>query len=376
MPARSVDIQDYRVDLDAEILGAAEELRRGGLVAVPTETVYGIAVKLDVAAGREALAALRGDATGPLTPHLPDAAAADAFLGEVSEVGRRLMRKLWPGPVALTFAVDADRRKEAAAALSCDESLLYADDGRITLRCPDEAVTREVLAEAGQPVVLTRSGLPRGVDASRPPSLDSLPGGVTTLLLAGPTRFSKPSTVVRVDGEEWSVVREGVYDRRIIEKLLRTTVLFVCSGNTCRNPMAMALARKEIADAVGVPPANLADSGYEVVSAGTFAMPGMKATPQAADAVADMGGDLAGHRSQPLTVELIHRSDLIVTMGRDHTQGVLGLVSSAARKTVTLDPDRDIEDPIGADAGHYRRLAGEIQGLVRDRLRGTILPER
>ena len=238
-------------------------------------------------------------------------------------MARRLMNKLWPGPVALSFAVDADRRAEAAGALKCDEKLLYADDGRITLRCPDEPVTREVLAAAGQPVVLTRSGLPRGSDASRPPTADALPAGVTTLLLAGPTRYNRPSTVVRVDGEEWTVVREGVFDRRILEKLLRTTVLFVCSGNTCRSPMAMALARKELADAAGVPLAKLGDSGYEVVSAGTFAMPGMKATPQAADAVADMGGELAGHRSQPLTVELVHRADLIVTMGRDHSEGVV-----------------------------------------------------
>ena len=60
MPARVVDILDYRTDLDAEVRAAAAALAAGDLVAVPTETVYGIAVKLDVAAGQAKLAELRG----------------------------------------------------------------------------------------------------------------------------------------------------------------------------------------------------------------------------------------------------------------------------------------------------------------------------
>ena len=374
MPARVVDIQDYRVDLDAEVRAAAEAIKAGGLVCLPTETVYGLALNPGVASARATLERLRGETpASPLTPHLPDAAAADAYLGDVSDVGRRLIAKLWPGPVAVSFAVDADRRAEVAAAMGCDESTFYGEGGRVTLRCPDELTTRDVLAAAGQPVVLTRLGLPRGGDASRPPTPDTLPADVSTLLLAGPTRHSRPSTVIRVDGDAWTVVREGVYDRRIIEKLLRTTVLFVCSGNTCRSPMAMALARRHIADAVGVPATKLTEAGYDVISAGTFAMPGMRATPQAADAVAERGGELASHRSQPVSVELIHRADLIVTMGRDHSAAVASLVPSSAGKTVTLDPEGDIEDPIGSSAEHYRTLAGEIDRLLDVRLKETVL---
>src|SRR5688572_4703331 len=102
MPARVIDVQDYSLDLESEVNGAAEALGRGELLVVPTETVYGIAARPDTPAGSAGLAELRrGAAAMPLTPHLPDSAAALEYVPEPSRLGRRLMDKLWPGPVAL-----------------------------------------------------------------------------------------------------------------------------------------------------------------------------------------------------------------------------------------------------------------------------------
>src|SRR5438067_1534332 len=125
---------------------------------------------------------------------------------------------------------------------------------------------------------------------------------------AGPTKFAKPSTIVRVGAESYQVVRQGVYDERIIEKMLRTTVLFVCSGNTCRSPMSEAIARRLLAEKLGVAEADLEKKGIVVMSAGASAMHGARATPQAVEAVKGLGADLSRHRSQPLSVELIHRA--------------------------------------------------------------------
>src|SRR5690349_14179003 len=123
-------------DYEQQIARAAERLRAGGVVVLPTETVYGAAAVLGNDSSIQRLKAIRVSAGGtagkPFTIHLARREQAMRYIGEVGETATRLMRKLWPGPVSLVFDVPAEKRAAVSKELAVPESELYIN-GTITL---------------------------------------------------------------------------------------------------------------------------------------------------------------------------------------------------------------------------------------------------
>jgi len=107
------------------------------------------------------------------------------------------------------------------------------------------------------------------------------------------------------------------------------TLLFVCTGNTCRSSMAAAICRRLVEELA--PGARL-----RVLSAGTAALAGAPATPHARAALSERGVNLSDHRATPLTPDLVRRADLVLTMTRGHRRTVLDMVPEAENKVFTL----------------------------------------
>ena len=237
MQAQVLNILDAP-DYAQEIARGAELLAAGKLLVLPTETVYGVAGLLTNPAARAALAEMRqSPSPKPFIIHLARPGDALAYLGEANDFARRMMRKLWPGPVGLIFDVPEARRARSPRNWAWSNPICTK---AAPSRCAaDHPVFYDVVSRVNGPVALTA---PAGGNQRCGDLPNEIISRVEMILDAGDTRFSKPSTLLRVKQDSYELVRAGVYDERIIDRMLKTTILFVCSGNTCRSPMAEAIA--------------------------------------------------------------------------------------------------------------------------------------
>ncbi len=152
-------------------------------------------------------------------------------------------------------------------------------------------------------------------------------------------------------------------------------ILFVCTGNTCRSPLAEGIARKILVD-------RLRDD-VDVSSAGIDAWDGGAATDEALLVGIERGLDIGSHRSRKLTREIVRDSDLILTMSPQHLTVARRL--GGEEKTHLLsqyasagESDRIIRDPFGGDLEAYRSTADDLQGQVQlaiDRFLNESKPE-
>jgi tRNA threonylcarbamoyl adenosine modification protein (Sua5/YciO/YrdC/YwlC family) len=357
---------------------AAEVFASGGLVIFPTETVYGIGASVAHDAGYRALRHVKGrPEVQPFTLHTPTPDSALRYVDPANKTLTRLIRKVFPGPVTLVVDVDDATidRSLAALGLPADHRDRLYHDNTIGLRCPDHPLAEAVLGAVPDPIVASSANL-RG-DA--PPltfeqAVKALGDKAQLVVDGGPCRFARPSTIVRVHTNgQVEVQREGVYDERYIRKLLRWNLLLVCSGNTCRSPMAEAMAKQIVAGMRQISPDQLDEAGVRITSAGSFATSGASASDQAVEVMQRRGLDVTRHRSRSLSLELVNEADVILCMTRSHRRAVLDMAPHAGDKTLLLDPDGDIDDPYGSDVAVYEACADQIRTHLEARLQ-ELLP--
>ena len=194
---------------------------------------------------------------------------------------------------------------------------------------------------------------------------------------AAASPFSAPSTstttsasltsMVRINADGWTTERIGQLNENKLQVSACKLIVFVCTGNTCRSPMAEALFRDMLAKRLDCTSLDLTKRGYIVASAGLAADYGSQASPESVEMMRRRGLDLRAHASQPLTDRLLEQADYCYTLTNQHRNLILGGHPDTADRVQVLARDgKDISDPIGGGWNHYASCADSIeQHLVK-----------
>jgi len=248
---------------------------------------------------------------------LRDPAEFVDYFPQLSAAASRTTARWWPGAVTVEVA-------DSGAGLAASLRVRPADERGATTRarCPDDDAIRAVLELSPAPLVQVGGG-----------------GGETLVRL-------------REDGA-WEVVAEGAMTERELADRQGETIVFVCTGNTCRSPLAEALLRRRLI-AGGL-------TTVQVVSAGLSAGYGSAASPESVDLARLAGADLSEHRSQPLTQDLLDAADRVLCMTAGHRAAILRHRPDARDRVTLLDPaGDDIPDPIGGEMSDYEACRDAI----------------
>jgi L-threonylcarbamoyladenylate synthase len=216
---------------DAAITAAMELLRSGQIVAIPTETVYGLAADASNADAVAKIYTAKGRPDfNPLIVHVADQSSAES-LGDFSPMAHQLAQAFWPGPLTLVLPLrpDADIAGAVTAGLPT-----------IALRCPAHPVMQALLKKTGLNIAAPSANKSGGISPTRAEHvLAGLGSAVPMILDGGPCSAGLESTIVAVREHGWQILRPGPVTAADIERVLGTRPL-AASGDNIEAPGQLA----------------------------------------------------------------------------------------------------------------------------------------
>lgn len=325
----------------------AETLRTSGIIALPTDTVYGLAVDGTNSDACEKLRVLKGRDRKPFTFFVPKSA-----LHEYAVISKqKIIDYFIPGPLTVIL------KKRAHVVLPLTTE-------KIGVRIPQVHFINNLLSMYKNPLAVTSANVSGQTPLTSTTEISKQFPDIDLIINGGQLR-SQPSTVldmattppiVRRKGKIPILEIEKVYGKKVLmDSTVRFNVLFVCTANTCRSPLAEGIFKTLITE-----------DYCQVKSAGILPMDGLPPAQFSLDVVQEFGGSIIHHQTKRITQEIIEWADLILVMEFKHYNAILEIAREAAVKTFLLKEYRrrvkynEVADPVGKDIHAYRKAAQDM----------------
>lgn len=340
----------------------------GGAFAYPTATVYGFGSAVTPLAIGHLTSLKRRP---PDKRFLVVSGTSSSFRALAwTDDARRLAHAFWPGRLTLLLGDPVGSFPEE----------LRGPNGAVAVRHSPHPVVRALEWAVGGPLTSTSAnapGVPPALDGrGAAAALETLGADPIWVIDGGALRPSASSTIVDCTADPPRVVREGALSTSAIERALSGessepdmepprpfTIVFVCTGNTCRSPLAEVITN-----------ARLAELGWaaRAGSAGVHAAPGSAASAQSTAVAAAHGLDLTAHVARQLDPELVADADMVLTMGPGHLDAVASMGGSGKSAMLSAfaggadDPfdGPPVIDPFGAGRDVYETTYAILERLI------------